>query len=100
MLIFLLCSLVTVIMLLLYTALDKVYQQMKQLNEHHERIDYVLKCYREDQKLLRECFEAMEDTLADMSKPTPPTPPIKPNNWDSVRSAFTGPVRAEVNERN
>ena len=25
--------------------------------------------------------------------------PIKPNNWDSVREAFKGPVRIEINER-
>ena len=25
--------------------------------------------------------------------------PIKPNNWDSVKSAFKGPVRIDVNER-
>ena len=26
--------------------------------------------------------------------------PMKSNNWDSVRSAFKGPTRVEVNERN
>lgn len=26
--------------------------------------------------------------------------PIKPNNWDSVREAFKGPVRVEIDERN
>jgi hypothetical protein len=26
--------------------------------------------------------------------------PIKPNNWDSIKEAFKGPVRVEVNERN
>ena len=25
--------------------------------------------------------------------------PMKPNNWDSVREAFKGPTRNEVNER-
>ena len=25
--------------------------------------------------------------------------PIKPNNWDSVKEAFKGPVRIEINER-
>ncbi len=28
------------------------------------------------------------------------TKPIKPNNWDSVKEAFKGPTRIEVNERN
>lgn len=26
--------------------------------------------------------------------------PIKPNNWDSIKEAFKGPVRVEINERN
>jgi len=26
--------------------------------------------------------------------------PMKSNNWDSVREAFKGPVRIEINERN
>jgi hypothetical protein len=25
--------------------------------------------------------------------------PIKPNNWDSIKEAFKGPVRVEINER-
>ena len=29
-----------------------------------------------------------------------PTKPIKPNNWDSVKEAFKGPYRVEINERN
>lgn len=28
------------------------------------------------------------------------TKPIKPNNWDSMREAFKGPVRIDINERN
>jgi hypothetical protein len=28
------------------------------------------------------------------------TKPIKPNNWDSMKEAFKGPTRVEVNERN
>jgi hypothetical protein len=28
-----------------------------------------------------------------------PQSPIKPNNWDSVREAFKGPVRVDLNER-
>lgn len=28
------------------------------------------------------------------------TKPIKPNNWDSIKEAFKGPARIEVNERN
>lgn len=28
-----------------------------------------------------------------------PQTPIKPNNWDSIREAFKGPTRVEINER-
>lgn len=28
------------------------------------------------------------------------TKPIKTNNWDSIRQAFKGPTRIEINERN
>ncbi len=28
------------------------------------------------------------------------TKPMKTNNWDSVREAFKGPVRIDLNERN
>lgn len=28
-----------------------------------------------------------------------PQSPMKPNNWDSIREAFKGPVRTEGNER-
>jgi hypothetical protein len=26
--------------------------------------------------------------------------PIRPNNWDSIKEAFKGPARVEINERN
>lgn len=29
-----------------------------------------------------------------------PTKPMKSNNWDSMREAFKGPTRVEINERN
>ena len=29
-----------------------------------------------------------------------PTKPMKSNNWDSIREAFKGPARVEINERN
>ena len=28
------------------------------------------------------------------------TKPIRPNNWDSMKEAFKGPTRIEINERN
>lgn len=28
------------------------------------------------------------------------TKPIRPNNWDSMKEAFKGPTRVEINERN
>lgn len=36
---------------------------------------------------------ALRDTLET-------TKPIRPNNWDSMKEAFKGPTRIEINERN
>jgi hypothetical protein len=32
------------------------------------------------------------------SFPTAPSSPIRPNNWDSMKKCFRGPVRTEINE--
>jgi len=46
--------------------------------------------------LANESFDALVN-----KKETPDiTKPIRPNNWDSMKKAFNGPTRVEVNERN
>ena len=52
---------------------------------HFDKIDEVATTLNRSLLALKESFEAK---------------PIKPNNWDSFREAFKGPVRVEINERN
>ena len=40
----------------------------------------------------------VDRSLLDLRQALEPTKPIKPNNWDSVRKAFQGPVKVD-NER-
>ena len=62
----------------------------KALVHIHERLEAIPNIFKDDihRSLLplRESLEAAK--------------PMKSNNWDSVREAFKGPVRIEVNERN
>jgi hypothetical protein len=51
---------------------------------------------------LEELLEKIElaDPLAAKKEPTEQTMPNRRNNWDSVRTAFSGPTKVEVNVRN
>lgn len=77
----------------------------KQINISKETLDGL---YINQEILLKDfgIFHTKVDHFlhkADFSSQEPtqsPTKPIKPNNWDSVREAFKGPVRIEINERN
>ena len=58
--------------------------------------------------LLSEKIQSLPDTLKDdihrssqaILERQDAAKPIKPNNWDSIKEAFKGPVRVEINERN
>jgi hypothetical protein len=69
-------------------TLDALYENqeilLKDFGIFHTKVDHFLS---------KTDFSSQEPTHA-------PTKPIKPNNWDSVREAFKGPVRIEINERN
>lgn len=45
--------------------------------------------------MMKEDLQKSLSLLASQS----PQSPMKPNNWDSIREAFKGPVRTEGNER-
>lgn len=49
---------------------------------------------------LSKISEQIDRSTLSLRKNLEPTEPIKPNNWDSIREAFKGPTRVEVNERN
>lgn len=50
-----------------------------------------------------EIFDTNKTNYSDLRQLLEPAStmlPPKTNNWDSVRTAFKGPVRVEINERN
>jgi len=80
------------------------YRQIRKLSSSMESIQNTLNEIGEDTgKTLDYCC-AFHETLLDLNEKLSSLPsqapqsPIKPNNWDSVREAFKGPVRVD-NER-
>lgn len=61
-------------------------KSLVKLNEVIEKID----------KVAVDSFESIA-ALKELPEVTKPT---RPNNWDSMKKAFVGPSRVEVNERN
>lgn len=51
-------------------------------------------------KKIDEVEEKFDRHLLDLRDSLEPTKPMKSNNWDSIREAFRGPTRVDVNERN
>jgi len=56
----------------------------------HKRLDAIPSVIRDD---VNRSLLALRENLETAK-------PIKPNNWDSVKEAFKGPVRNDINERN
>lgn len=58
------------------------------------------KIIRSERELQKICFSTRKkvDDLEELIESKNSQPPMKPNNWDSIRLAFKGPVR-EKNER-
>ena len=40
----------------------------------------------------------LNELSLDLQTPQEPIKPIKPNNWESFRKAFKGPMRVDINE--
>jgi hypothetical protein len=56
-------------------------------------------------KILSSYDKKLDKAMTESNKPAPEQPsssipPTKPNNWDSMKQAFKGPVRVQINERN
>ena len=49
---------------------------------------------------IKELIEKNDRSILALRELLESTKPMKSNNWDSVREAFKGPQRIEVNERN
>lgn len=66
------------------------------LVDNTEKIRYVT----EDAEAYHRALDGIERSLLALKESQEAAKPIKSNNWDSVREAFKGPVRVEINERN
>ncbi len=55
-----------------------------------EKIESLPNIYKDD----------MHRFLVELRESLVSTKPIRPNNWDSMKEAFKGPTRIEINERN
>lgn len=79
-------------------------QQLKGLIEFNSRICEVLTEDAEKTVTLTNKIEATASNfdrhLLALRELLETTKPMKTNNWDSVREAFKGPTRVEINERN
>jgi len=67
-----------------------VFKKLTQLEQSHETIRAENLSVNDE---TRRSLLALRDILE-------ATKPMKSNNWDSIREAFKGPTRIEVNERN
>lgn len=78
----------------LNTVMLKTIKSVEIENEYFKR-KFVTTCEAllEDTDKTHRSLLTLRDTLETAK-------PIKPNNWDSVKEAFKGPVRIEINERN
>lgn len=75
-----------------------VFKEIYKLHKHDHiilrKISSDLICLQQKVNNLNCKFDSCSSLTSDS-----PKQPIKPNNWDSIREAFKGPVRVEVNER-
>lgn len=87
-------------------------EEMKLLRDNQTVIDEALagdlEGIEKSLVLLSEKIQSLPDTFKDdihrssqaILERIDAAKPIKPNNWDSIKEAFKGPVRVEINERN
>lgn len=78
----------------LNTVMSKKIKSIDIENEYFKQ-KFVITC----DALLSESDQIHRSLLA-MRESLEAAKPMKSNNWDSVREAFKGPVRIEINERN
>ncbi len=85
--------------LIIFLQLNKVDGKIDKLVENLCEIDEIsLKSVKMSGQL-----DAIQDeihrSLLAIRSPLEATKPIKPNNWNSMKEAFKGPVRIDVDER-
>lgn len=74
------------------------------LNEFHSNLVSAItdqtEKYSHTQNKIDAMASGLERSMLALRDNLEPTKPIKLNNWDSMREAFKGPTRIDVNERN
>ncbi len=105
---------IIMIILLTYTV-SKIHSMSKRINEIDVHTDFfrrkfitTLDAHGDDfdrlEKQLTNLIELVKNdndrSLQAILERLDAAKPIKPNNWDSIKEAFKGPVRGEINERN
>ena len=83
---------------------EPLYRKNQEIIEHiYVEIDGIEKAIvllsQKTEALPNMIQEDIHRSMLDLREYLKPTPPMKSNNWDSVRAAFKGPTRIEVNER-
>lgn len=82
----------------------KFVQDKASLDAFHERLVNEISRNSEHSNYASNKMDAMSNyldrSMLSLKDLLETTKPIKPNNWDSVKEAFKGPTRIEVNERN
>lgn len=66
---------------------------INEISRNSELLDYT-------SKKIDAMANGLDRSMSSLKELQETTKPIKPNNWDSVKEAFKGPTRIEVNERN
>jgi hypothetical protein len=91
--------LIKISLLLLYLLYRRVGKLSSALHDAQKCLDYL----RNDTDSIKERLGSFNHQLDEFSlvlkHPQATNKSIKPNNWDSMREAFKGPVRIEINER-
>lgn len=88
---------------LLYKELRKLSAaheiSQKLIQESHEVLNELCEDLGRIDDHVVDCNNVLHMLSKDFKQAESPNKPIKPNNWDSVREAFKGPTRVEINER-
>lgn len=98
---------------LLYVACV-ILSRLKLSNHAQDRICFLFEKMKENLdsyiEILGENYEELDSKIESLSNQIDrsldamkniheTTKPMKPNNWDSVKDVFRGPVRVDINER-
>lgn len=88
------CIVLTTLNFLLLRDIKKIVLKLQSNESEQEEVKEIVSDLIKD-------IRSLKTQMGSLSLPESQSPqsPMKPNNWDSIREAFKGPVRTEANER-